>query len=58
MLQGLTVFPDELLTKDEVYDELFRETNDLTFDTLTQKCLEIICCTCTIMIQSQLKADE
>ena len=55
MLQGLTVFPDELLTKDEVYDELFREKNDLTFDTLTQECLKIICCTRTIMIQSQLK---
>ena len=53
MLQGLSVFPDELLKKDEVYDELFRETNDLTFDTLTQECLEVICFTCTIMIQSQ-----
>ena len=41
--------------KDEIYHELYSETNDPDFDSLTQECLEIICCTCAIVAHSQLK---
>ena len=44
-LLGKTFFSDDLLTQNEVYDELFKETNDITLDTLTRECLEIIYCT-------------
>eukprot|EP00794_Sanderia_malayensis_P018988 gene18988-20896_t len=33
---------DACLTKDEVFEELFRETHDSEFDALTQECLEIV----------------
>ena len=50
-----TPFEEKYITKDSIYTELFRDTEDLTFDALTQECLEIICCTCSLMVHSQLK---
>eukprot|EP00794_Sanderia_malayensis_P002877 gene2877-3328_t len=48
---------DACLTKDEVFEELFRETHDSEFDALTQECLEIVSCTCALVITNQL-ADQ
>ena len=31
------------ISDDEIYHELFKETNDVDLDTLTQECLEMIC---------------
>ena len=38
-----------------IFEELFLISDDPLFETLTKECLEIICCTCAIMILSQLK---
>ena len=48
---------DACLTNDEVFEELFRETHNPEFDALTQECLEIISCTCALVITNQL-ADQ
>ena len=55
MMRGETFYAPEFLSKDEVYVELFKETNDLFLDTLTQECLELMSCTCLLVIKSQLK---
>ena len=41
---------NSFVTKDIVYEELFQRTNHPEFDALTQECLEIISCTCVLMI--------
>ncbi len=48
-------FHSDLKTKDAIFDELVHVTDDPMFETLTQECLEMICCTCSVMVKSQLK---
>ena len=55
MLENKTFFEDRFISKDLIFEELFLVSDDPLFETLTQECLEIIYCTCAIMIQSQLK---
>ena len=56
MLEGKTFFDEKYVTNDcKIYKSLFRETDDALLDCLTQECLEIICCSCSIMVKSQLK---
>ncbi|XP_066922613.1 uncharacterized protein [Clytia hemisphaerica] len=56
MLEGKTFFEEKYVTSNcNIYKALFRETEDPLLDCLTQECLEIICCSCSIMVRSQLK---
>ena len=55
MMRGETFYAPAFLSKDEVYFELFKETTGPLLDTLTQECLELMSCTCLLMIKSQLK---
>ena len=55
MLEGSTFFVQKYITKDSVYDELFKEPEDALLECLTQECLEMICCMCSVMVESQLK---
>ena len=53
---GGNFFEPKYVTSDcNIYKALFKETNDPLLDALTQECLEIVCCSCSIMIKSQLK---
>ena len=55
MLIGQKFFDDQYLTKDEVFTHLFSDYNDPLFEALIQECLEVTCCSCSVMIQSQLR---
>ena len=50
-----TIFPDSLLTKDEIYEKLFEDTESTVLDALTKECLEMINWTCLLRITFQLK---
>ena len=51
LLEGECLIRVGVIIKDVIFYELFCETNDHEIDTLTQECLEIICCTCKIADQ-------
>ena len=55
LIAGNSLFDESLLTKDDVYRELFNDTGSLLLDALTQECLELICCTCSLMVSNQLR---
>ena len=55
LFNGNIIFDDSLLTKDAMFEKLFQETENPIYDSLTEECLEIICCTCFFMIKSQLR---
>lgn len=57
LMEGNLNFLNDLRRVDEVSDEVLKVTDDPTFETLTQECLEMICCTCSLMVKSQL-ADQ
>ena len=44
LMDGEVLLSSVQICKDDICEELFRETNDVELDTLTQECLEIICC--------------
>lgn len=46
MLDGECFLSETAITKDNIYEELFKDTNNVEFDALTQECLELMCCTC------------
>ena len=54
LLEEATIFDESYIKKDEIYVELFTATNDPLLDTLTIECLEVISCTCSLMVKSQL----
>ena len=54
LMDGEVLLSSVQISKDEIYQELFKETNDVELDTLTQECLEIICCSCAVVIVRQL----
>ena len=49
------MFDDSLVTKGKMYEILFQETGNPFLDSLTQECLEIMCCSCSLMVEHQLK---
>ena len=51
----INYFPHSLLTKDEMNEKLFQDTENPVLDALTQECLEMTICTGALMITSQLK---
>ena len=55
MMKAQINFLNHLRTEDEVFHDLVAETDDPVFETLTQECLEMICCSCSVVIQKQLK---
>ena len=55
LMKGESVLPGSELKKDVVFEELFKDTNDTEMDNLTLECLEIICCSCLVLIERQLK---
>ncbi len=42
LLKGKSMFNGNLITKDEIYTELFAPTDDPLIDTLTVECLELV----------------
>ena len=57
LLEGDSLLPNGKITKDDIYIELFRDSENLELDTLTQECLEIICSSCLVLVNHQL-ADQ
>ena len=57
LLEGECFLPNGKVTKDDVYCELFKDSGDLELDALTQECLEMICCSCLVLVNRQL-ADQ
>ena len=55
LFNGNIIFDESLLTKDAVFEKLFQETENPILDSLTEECLELICCTCFLMMKSQMK---
>ena len=53
-LDGEILLSDVQVTKDEFFNELFRSTNNLDLDILTQECLKMICC-CLVVIVRELE---
>ena len=43
------------MTKNALFEKLFQETENPILDSLTEKCLELVCCTSFLMIKSQLR---
>ena len=55
LFNGNAIFDESLLTKYAMFQKLFQETESPILDSLTEECLELICCTCFLMIKSQLR---
>ena len=55
LLNEYVVVPGGITVKDEVYDELFKETNDEETDSVTEHCLRILSCSAAILLQCQLE---
>ena len=55
LMNGEALLSGVKISADEIYYELFTETNDVELDTLTQECLEMICCSCALVIVRQLE---
>ena len=51
LMEGAIDFHSDLKTKDAIFDNLVYVTDDAMFETLTQECLEMICCTCSLMVK-------
>ena len=49
----MEIMIDVKVTKDEIYDELMKENEEL--DELTEECLWVLCCSCAILLKWQLK---
>ena len=54
LMEGDCLLPGGRLTTDVIYDDLFRDTGDVEFDVLTQECLEMMCCGCSVLVSRQL----
>ena len=55
LLREEVVVPGGITVKDDIYDELFKETNDDELDSLTENCLRILCCSGAILLRHQLE---
>ena len=49
------VVPGGITVKDDIYHELFKETNDDELDSLTENYLRILCCSGAILLRCQLE---
>ena len=45
LFNGNKILDKSLLTKDAIFQKLFQLTNNSIVDSLTEECLELICCT-------------
>ena len=52
-LDGECLLRGAAVTKYAVNEKLFHKTGDVDFDTLTEECLEMMCCTCALVVQNQ-----
>ena len=55
LLNEYVVVPGGITVKDEVYNELFKETNDEEIDSVTEHCLRILSCSAAILLRCQLE---
>ena len=55
LFNGNTIFDESLLTNYAMFQKLFQKTESPILDSLTEEHLELICCTCFLMIKSQLR---
>ena len=55
LLKEEVVVPGGITVKDDIYHELFKETNDDELDSLTENCLRILCCSGAILLRRQLE---
>ena len=53
LMEGIEIILDGKVTKDEIYEELMKENEEL--DDLTEECLQVLCCSCAILLKRQLK---
>ena len=52
-MEGIEIILNGKVTKDEIYEELMKENEEL--DVLTEECLQVLCCSCAILLKWQLK---
>ena len=55
LLEGAEVVLNGKVTKDEIYEELLKETGNKVLDELTEECLLLLCCSCSILLKQQLQ---
>ena len=53
LFHGNTNFNEPLLARDAMFEKLFQVAEKPILDSLTVECLELICCTCFLVIKSQ-----
>ena len=53
LFHGNTSFNEPLLARDAMFEKLFQVAEKPILDSLTVECLELICCTCFLLIKSQ-----
>ena len=53
LMEGIEIILDGKVTKDEIYEELMKENEEL--DDLREECLRVLCCSCAILLKCQLK---
>ena len=53
LTEGIEIVLEGEVTKDEIYEELMKENEEL--DELTEECLRVLCCSCAILLKCQLK---
>ena len=53
LMEGIEIILDGKVTKDEIYEELMKENEEL--DDLTEECLRVLCCSCAKLLKRQLK---
>ena len=56
LMEQCTVVMDTPIHKDDVYNELFKDSEDVELDTLTEDCLRILCCSFAILMKRQLQS--
>ena len=54
LLEGAEVVLNGKVTK-EIYEELLKETGNKVLDKLTEECLRLLCCSCSILLKRQLQ---
>ena len=53
LLEGAEVVVNGKVTKDEIYEELLKETGNKVLDEFTEECLRLLCCSCSILLKQQ-----
>ena len=49
LMEGIEIILNGKVTKDEIYEELMRENEEL--DELMEECLRVLCCSCAILLK-------